>query len=258
MNNHLQMREVHLGKVTGDPEGGYQLEIPAIDTKTYLLAQLDDYMDLSRTKFPHQPPLRLKLEARTVGCDLQGTFGFGLWNDPFSFGLGPAGMSKLLPVLPNVAWFFYGSSQNHLTLRDDQPADGFHVKTFRSPLIPSVFSLFALPMLPFIFFHPTARWIRKLLRIFIKEESQAIAIDTGQWHVFSLEWWADHVIFKIDESWIFRSTTAPKGKLGLVIWVDNQFLRFDPKGKLSMGTLKTHSPQIMEFRNIEINSLRYD
>lgn len=255
MTDLLKKREIHGGQVMGSNESGNRLVNPQNSEKTYTLAQLDDYMHLSRGKFPHTPPLRIRLEARVIGNDLRGTFGFGLWNDPFSFGFGPAGVSKLLPVLPNAAWFFYASPRNYLSLRDDQPGSGFHVKTFRSPLIPSVFSLLAVSLLPFFFIRPTARFMRRFLRTFIKEDTKAIGVSIDQWHTYSLLWQENLVAFEVDGSLVFKTALSPKGKLGLVIWIDNQFFRFDPEGYLTMGYLETHSEQALEIRQLALSSL---
>src|SRR5690606_30297459 len=92
--------------------------LPAGESGSYRLAQLDDYQGLPRGDFPHQPPFRLRLRARISGAQLPGTWGFGLWNEPlsaqFSFGSG-----RKLPALPNAAWFFFASPENHLSLRND-------------------------------------------------------------------------------------------------------------------------------------------
>ncbi len=253
MINNLKKREIHGGEVIKSGENASRLVLPRTSDKTYALAQLDNYMHLPRIKFPHRPNIRIQLDARIIGHDIKGTFGFGLWNDPFSFGIGPAGISKFLPVMPNAAWFFYASNPNYLSLRDEQPVTCFHAKTFRSPLVPSFLSILGAPLVPFLFVRPTARCIHRLLRSVIKEDMAEINIALREWHRYSLFWQDELVVFEIDGTTFFETTLAPRGKLGLVIWIDNQFFRFDPGGHLSMGYLETHAEQILEINHIQIN-----
>ncbi len=102
----------------------------------YRLAQLDDYHHLRRKQFPWRPPCTLALQTRASAADLPGTWGFGLWNDPFGAGLAYGG-TRLLPALPQAAWFFFASDQNHLSFRGDMPAAGPLAGVFRSPRLPT-------------------------------------------------------------------------------------------------------------------------
>ena len=103
MISGLEKREVNHGQVSGSYSDGFHLTLPEVEKQQYCLAQLDNYMRLSRRQFPYQPPIHLRLEARVSGAELPGTWGFGLWNDPFSLGCITGGVSRLLPVLPNAA-----------------------------------------------------------------------------------------------------------------------------------------------------------
>ena len=110
--------------VTPTPNG-WRLPIPAGPRGQYRLAQLDDYAHLPRSAFPRSPPLTpreprgiaLSLHARASATDLPGTWGFGLWNDPFGFALGFGNTPGRLPTLPNAAWFFHASPENYLSLQ---------------------------------------------------------------------------------------------------------------------------------------------
>jgi len=246
----LEKREASHGQVTGSYSDGFQLTLPEVDKQQYCLAQLDNYMRLPRRKFPYQPPIRLQLEAKVSEAGLPGTWGFGLWNDPFSLGCITGGVSRLLPVLPNAAWFFYGSKENHLSLRDDLPGMGFHVKTFRSPLVPSLFSLFALPLIPFALLPSAARLFRKSLQIPVRESGRVLEIDVTQWHLYGLTWEEKEVRFEVDESVVLRTEISPLGRMGLVIWIDNQYFRFDPQGKIKFGSLKIEPQQNLAIRRL--------
>src|ERR1044071_2028154 len=137
----------------GERRETYRLSIPVGKANTYRLAQLDDYPQLKRNQFPWRPPLRISLSARVSSEALPGTWGFGLWNDPFGLSLGLGGNRLRLPTLPNAVWFFGASQESYLSLkeiagldtgvkssvptqaarRDVIAANGFLAQVFRAP-----------------------------------------------------------------------------------------------------------------------------
>ena len=98
----------------------YLLSIPAGKADQYRLAQLDDYTKLNRNHFPLLPPANLSLSARTSSNTIPGTWGFGLWNDPFGLSLGFGGTPWRLPALPNAVWFFGASEESYLSFRAER------------------------------------------------------------------------------------------------------------------------------------------
>ncbi|MFU8826922.1 MAG: hypothetical protein ACNA70_05450 [Brevefilum sp.] len=252
MNNKLEKRQVRGGQVAGSLTEGYLLDLPPLPGGRYGLAQLDDYMHLPRRKFPHPKPLKVMLEARVSAPELPGTWGFGLWNDPFSFGFGGGGMARALPVLPNAAWFFYGSGENHLTLQEGQPGAGLQAKTFRSPLLPPLASLFALPALLFLIWPRLARMLRRLARMVVKEDAVALNVTVDAWHAYGLEWTENKVLFEVDGEVVLETPVSPLGRLGLVMWIDNQFFRFDPSGRIGFGILEVPQGGWLQVRHLVV------
>lgn len=252
---NLDRRIMNGGRVCGTQEEGLCLFLPELPSGKYGLAQVDNYAHLPRWKFPYQLPLKLVLEARVSDTDLPGTWGFGFWNDPFSFGFGGGGMARLLPVLPNAAWFFYGSQENHLSLRDDQPGCGFHAKTFCSPRLPSILSLLAVPFAPFLLWPASARLLRRLGCSVVKEASTALSVPVADWHTYELLWFPSQVVFSIDQQDVFQTATSPQGRLGLVVWIDNQYFRFDGMGQLGFGFIEVSKEQWLQVRNLSVTSL---
>jgi hypothetical protein len=233
---------------------GWRLQIPAGKSSGYSLAQLDDYVTRPRKKFPWDTPTTLNLRARVSDYSISGTWGFGLWNDPFSLLLGLGGMTRPLPVLPNAAWFFYASPDNYLSFRDDKPSNGFLAATFLSPKIPSICLTPGLILLPILAFRPGSRWLRAKLNRIIGEDSTGINIDVTQWNEYLLHWEKNRVIFEINGHPIFMTAMSPVGPLGLVIWIDNQYAAFLPSGKIKAGTLENQAPAWMEVDGIKISS----
>jgi hypothetical protein len=232
--------------------GAWHLEIPPGPQGRYRLAQLDDYTGLQRRDFLWYPPLTFSLSARASSETIPGTWGFGLWNDPFSLSLGMGGGTRRFPSLPNAAWFFFASPQNYLSLQDHKPAQGFFAQTFQSPSIPAPILALGTSLLPCLAWSKSARLLRKLLRQVIKEDSRNLIIDATQWHTYNLEWTLEHIIFSIDGTIAYQFGVIPKACLGLVIWVDNQYASFPPDGRLSFGTLENPGLAWIEVKDIEV------
>lgn len=232
-------------------ENGWLLRLPAGTAGFYRVAQIDDYRYLPRHRFRWQPPVTLSLTAQVSATDLPGTWGFGFWNDPFSFSFGAKGSARRLPVLPNAAWFFYASPENCLSLRDDLPANGLLAAVFRSPLMPSILLAPALIGLPLLAVPASARWLRRLGRLVIQQDAKQVDVPVTQAHRYRLEWLAERVRFFVDGALLFETPLTPRGRLGLVIWIDNQYAAFTPQGNLRFGTLP-NEPAQMQISQIRI------
>jgi hypothetical protein len=224
----------------------YRLWIPSGKADGYRLAQLDDYTQLKRGGFPLHPPYRLSLSARTSSNSIPGTWGFGLWNDPFGLSLGFGGHPFRLPALPNALWFFGASKDNYLSFREAGPGSGFLAQSFRSPtfhpwLIPAGLTL---PFSRKI----ARRWMGKV----IADEGVRLSVDATQWHRYSLDWRENRVRFEVDDALVFESSASPRAPLGTVIWIDNQYAAFTPEGRIAFGVLENPEPAWLEVKEIEI------
>ncbi len=214
-------------------EKGWRLGIQAGDSLHYRDAQLDDYSLFPRHKFPHQTA-SLSLRAKTSNNSIAGTWGFGLWNDPFGLSLGFGGSPFRLPALPNAVWFFSASQQNYLSFTNDKPAQGFLAQTFRSPKFHPLLFLAGL-VLPF-----SHKLARKILSKVIDEDGVALSVDVTQWHAYRLEWSPKRVVWYVDDVLAFESPVSPNASrpLGIIIWIDNQYAAFTPEGKIAFGVLE--------------------
>ncbi|MEW6286286.1 MAG: hypothetical protein AB1509_08655 [Chloroflexota bacterium] len=289
----LHSRLTSSARVEEIADGHYRLVIPAGKADEYRLAQLDDYAQIPKRRlFPHRFGLTLSLSARTSNSSLPGTWGFGLWNDPFGWSLGFGGRALRVPALPNAAWFFGASEENYLSF-SEKPANGFLAQTFRSPkfhplLIPAGLAL------PF-----SRKWTRRLLSRVIAEDGlnlnsthlpapsalenaeyanmnpeyanrsaddantnsgrsltpqkKAVGVDPAQWHRYRLEWSPKRVSFEVDEVRVFESAVSPNPPMGLVIWIDNQYAAFTPAGKIRFGVLANPEPAWLEVKNLEVS-----
>jgi hypothetical protein len=229
-----------------------RLAIPASETPTYRLAQLDDCGSRRRHDFPWQAPVSFSLQARASRVEIPGTWGFGLWNDPFSMKIGFGG-SHLLPALPNAAWFFFASPPNYLSFRNDHPADGALAAVFRSPHIPTWVFAPALIGLPLLLVPPAARLARRLAGRIIREDGTRLELDPTEWHHYRLDWRTNGVDFYLDHQLAFTIPLSPRGPLGFILWIDTQYAAWTPDGRLKYGSLPSDSNWI-EVKDLGIQS----
>lgn len=236
--------------------GGWRLNIPGGSGGQYRLAQLDDYQALPRRALPWQPGLHLTLRARVSAKHLPGTWGFGLWNDPFSASLGLGGMTRRTPALPQAAWFFHASPSNYLSVRDDLPAQGMLAAVFRSARLPTWMLAPGLLLLPGLALRPLSRLLRRLARRFVGQETVLLGQDPSEWHDYGLRWGVEGVSFSLDGVTVGHTRLSPCGPLALVLWIDNQYSAWTPQGRLAYGTLASEAEAWLEidFLNLSITT----
>ncbi len=226
----------------------WRLEIPPGNKRSYRLAQLDDYTRLRRSAFLWRPPFHLRLQARASAVEFPGTWGFGLWNDPFSASLGLRGADRRLPALPEAAWFFFASPANYLSFRNDLPAQGFLAATFRAAPVSSVLLALGSPLLVSLLFPGTNRLARVVARKLVRQDAARMAVDPTGWHTYDLNWSDASVQLLVDESVLLETPITPLGPLGLVLWVDNQYASWTADGRVRLGSLANHEPAWIELK----------
>jgi len=235
------------GASVSSTSNGFRFTIPESRLNQFRLAQADGYARLPRREFSTRPPLTFSLRARASSESIPGTWGFGLWNDPFGLSLGFGGNPFSLPTLPNAIWFFHASAQNHLSFRNDKPAQGFLAQTFSSPEFHPLLWPIGLKF-PF-----SKKNTRRLLSRIIDEDAAIVSADATQWHSYHLEWSPNRSTFWVDESLVLDTPVSPRPPLGLVIWMDNQYAAFTPDGKLKWGLENNLTEAWLEIENIELN-----
>ncbi len=234
------------GTVT-ETERGWLLSIPSGGANRYRLSQIDDHLRIPREEYPRRPPFRMSLEARVSASDLPGTWGWGLWNDPYAFAFGPGENSWLrLPALPNAAWFFYSSPVCYLSFCNDKLGNGFLAQAFSSP---HRHPLLIRAILTFPF---SRRATRRLLRRIIGEDLAAVTTGVKEWHAYTLDWLETGMRFRVDEQLLLETSINPRPPMGIVIWIDNQYAAFTPQGKVRFGLEKNPEPAWMEIRDLRL------
>jgi hypothetical protein len=72
------------------------------------------------------------------------------------------------------------------------------------------------------------------------------------WHAYELEWLEDGACFVVDGKVLLQTRFAPRGPLGFVAWMDNQYMITIPQGRFGHGALTT-GKQWMEVRSLEVS-----
>ena len=227
-------------------KNGFRLIIPDGDDRAYRVAQLDDYAKLGRKDFPHRPSLNLSLHARASADSIPGTWGFGLWNDPFGLSIGFGGNPFRFPALPNAIWFFHASEENYLSF-SDKPGNGFLAQAFRAPAFPWARLIRVGGTLPF-----SRKRARRLMSEIVKEDGVRLGVDTTEWHEYRFEWSPDRSAFWVDDTLVLETSVSPHPPLGLVIWIDNQYAAWPPDEKIGFGVLKNTEPAWLEIKDLSM------
>lgn len=218
---------------------------PACSQLGYVNAQLDDYAGLPRRRYGWRAGVRLALNGRFSTDTPQGTAGFGFWNAPFGDPNVP------IPALPKAIWFFYASAPNQLPFAP--PEGGWFVATIDAtrwqalatiPLAPLVVLMSQWPQLKTWWW----RWLKPKLGV----SYQLLTVSLTDWHDYQLEWRANGVSFWVDGNLVHESPFAPRGPLGLVVWIDNQWMQVGINGRFRANTLPLLHPQSLEIRDLQI------
>lgn len=246
MSLDLIARDAQGGRIT-HTTNGFRLAIPVGDNQHYRVAQLDDYAKLARKDFPQRPSRSLSLRARVSANSIPGTWGFGLWNDPFGLSLGFGGNPLRIPALPNAIWFFHASEENFLSF-SDKPGNGFLAQVFRSPVLP------LLPLIRIGATIPISRVkARELMSNIVEEDGIRLGMDATEWHGYRFEWGTKRSAFWVDEALVLETSVSPRPPLGMVIWIDNQYAAFTPEGKIRFGVLENAKPAWLEIEDLKLS-----
>jgi hypothetical protein len=216
---------------------------------SYSDAQIDDYQGLSRGDFPWRPPLTLTVRARfSHPCgDLRGTAGFGFWNDPFMM------TGRRRPTLPRAIWFFYASSPSNMKLDLNTPGRGWKAATIDAWRWPFFLLLPTAPIaIPLMNFGTLYRALWPIGQRAIGASEAALDVPMGDWHTYTIIWTSTSARFEVDGEVALDCDTPPRGRLGFVAWLDNQYAVVTPWGRFGYGLLDVRGEQWMEIASLII------
>jgi hypothetical protein len=245
----LRHLELNGGQVVTGEETRLVLPPTAVG---YADAQIDDYGPAQdRAQYPWHPGTQLSLRTRfSHGRDhLIGTAGFGFWNAPF----GDPTVRR--PALPQAAWFFYASAPSDLPFPVDGPGRGWFAATIdaatpaallTAPLAPAVLLLNQFSKLK----NRLWPWVRRRLQI----SFAPIETSMTRWTEYKLHWRPTGCTFTVNGEIILQTPYSPRGSLGFVCWLDNQYLIATPHGRFRWGTIPTEVTQVLEIADLQLIS----
>ncbi len=217
----------------------------------YADAQIDDYGGLRRRAYHWWPGTQLELRARfshPLG-EIAGTAGFGFWNAPFG------DPSVRWPALPRATWFFYASEPSDLPLAKDGTGRGWFGSTIDAS---TASALLMAPLAPAALILNNILRIRKVLWPVIRRHLgisfYQLPVDLTAWHSYRLLWMAEGCEFWVDNERVLKTRCSPKGPLGFVCWLDNQYLIARPTGRVRWGVLPVSKDQWLEIEELHISS----
>jgi hypothetical protein len=214
-------------------EDGLRLALAGVRRERYADAMVNDYLEAARRRYPWRPPLRMTVRARASG-PLLGTAGFGFWNNP----LQPLAYGGV--TLPAAIWFFHASPPSSMPLAEDVPGYGWKAACIDAtqpaalawaPFAPPVLLLNNIAALR----HRIWPCVQRALRI---SEAPIETPDTT-WRTYTLEWRAESATFAVDGERVLETDRPPRGPLGFVAWLDNQWAIVTPWGRFGAGLLDT-------------------
>lgn len=233
-------------------DGALRCILPPGAINQYADAQITDYEQPRGDSFRWRPPLRLSVRAWASApqAELIGTAGFGFWNEPFV----PTGRLRLR--LPRAVWFFFGAPPHNMALARDVPGRGWKAATLDAgrplavallPFAPVGFLLMRVPAL--------YRRLWPVAQRAIGVSEALLPVDLSAPHSYTLDWRADSVTFRVDGQIVHAATTTPRGPLGFIAWMDNQYAIITPQGKIGFGVTPILREQWLALDEIAIEPL---
>lgn len=239
MLDNFHITEIGNGQVQVTDDA-YTLTMPPVTEATYHDAQITSYK--TRHDFQFEPPLTLTLRAHAPS-QIHGTAGFGFWNHPYV-------------RLPKAIWFFHGSPPNNMPLAKGVPGHGWKCATFDAA---NWRFLSLLPTAPIGFLLMRSRFFYNRLwgigqRALGVDEHLLDEALLNAPHDYGIQWEKQRVRFSVDDKVVFETDHVPKGKLGFIAWIDNQYAIVTPQGRFGYGVLKNPSAQKIILQSISIRN----
>ncbi len=125
------------------------------------------------------------------------------------------------------------------------PASGWKAASIDATR-PSALAL--APFAPFVLLlNRSRRFYRRLWPIVqrgLRIEEQLLPLDLmPDWHTYSIEWTHDRAVLSVDDRIVLKTDRPPRGRMGFVAWIDNQYAIVTPTGRLGFGLLDVPASQ---------------
>jgi hypothetical protein len=228
---------------------GWDLRLPSTVDSGYHNAQLCDYQ--RARDFRWRPPVRMTVQAVFTGAaPLVGTAGFGFWNHPFV--PGERGFR-----LPKAIWFFFSAPPSNMQLAQGVPGPGWKAATFDAtrpaflllaPTAPLGLLLMRSPVLY------RRLWPMGQRAIGVSEHLLSPELLYTP-HTYTLDWLPEQVRFSVDDQLVHETRLVPRGPLGFIAWVDNQYAIVTPQGQFGWGVVPVGQAQGLQISAVTVGAL---
>lgn len=211
-------------------------------------AEIDDHRTVPRDRLLWKPPLSLSVRARMSHSaeEMQGTAGFGFWNDPFDW-------VGNVQTPPNAVWFFYASPQSDMSFDRDAKGNGWKAAVLNAGSADPV----TMAIGNFVFNLPgMSKFVFKLAQTRINAREQVLNdIALTDWHEYRIDWRGDAASFYIDGREVMVAPNPPRMRLGFVAWVDNNVAIMGPGRAFEFKRISIGQRQWMELAHVRIEAL---
>ena len=74
-------------------------------------------------------------------------------------------------------------------------------------------------------------------------------------HIYEIEWLKNEARFSVDGNLVHQSPYSPKGPLGFIAWIDNQYAIVTPQGQFGFGYVGIEERQWLAIDSVLIETL---
>jgi Glycosyl hydrolases family 16 len=210
--------------------------------------ELNDHRLYPRGRWPWRPPLRMTVRARAShnAESLIGTAGFGFWNAPF-------GSSNDSVDAPQALWFFHASPPSFLSMTSDGYGTGWRAQALNAPRVPRL--VIMAGALAWLVLKPLRPWFYRAAATQVGGGEAPVTQPLKEWHTYRIDWLPGLAEFWVDDERVFHTTSAPRGPLGFVAWIDNSMLNVS-EGTFTFGNLALPEQQWLEFSGVSIEPIQ--
>ena len=243
------------GQGSLEPAGStLRLVTKGATASAYTDAQIDDYDGRSRRDFPgvHRWSWRSARASRTRRRN-RPTTGSGrhgrLWLLERSLLHGRAARADAASAI----WFFYASPPSNMKLDLHTPGYGWKAATIDALRWPACVA-------PGSALRPADEPSSALSPALARRAAPAaggeapVRAPLTEWHDYTIEWGTRSARFSVDGTPLLVTDRSPRGPLGLVIWLDNQYLVATPWGRFRYGLLASAGRQWLELASLSLES----
>lgn len=234
------------GRVEQRADSEYTLRISPQTAGGYANAQITNYSD--RRGLSLNAPIEVEVRARFDRVPA-GTAGFGFWNAPYG--------TKLTDLrLPKAAWFFFSSERSNMALAAGRKPNGWKAAVF-APFLPVLLPLllaappgFLLMRVPALH---RALWPAGQRALGVAEHDLPSDMMFERTH-YRVRWLHGRTEFYVDGRMVLTAP-SPRGPLGFIAWIDNQYAVVTPQGRFGGGTVEVASEQRLFLDDLTFRSL---